>query len=453
MSRPKYEAVAKMLNRLSATIKKKTAPKSSKKSSKDRSTSRGPESRENIVVECKVILKHADESTVDTQVLCNNEISSGMSFEFDSKTYTIVRNPPVTTALKLYPKSIILSNYPVVPTITVENADGADCLWFCELKDNQVFYLGSGLTCTPGAECVGNRIKMICTPWRWAEENDVIGESAPKTHTEESKIDSYKEVLSDLNACGELNHNTNQTPATAKAKVFTNSDQMLSEDERAKFPERRVILGRAAVCYSSGIVRAAVAGPKILETRSVFNAMQKSKGDAESDKHCCDTSMKTASDKAQKSAAPLVVSSAAVRSREELRVVTFNILAEPFAISDHAANHMYSYCPRDYLETEYRVQLTAKELVAYDADVMCLQECDSKTFDLYLKPLFSSLGCSLHYTNKVSCKSSAQHDSSPLSITTIPQHSPSTLSLQSHRTQSNTLYLSIHPLIILFCFD
>jgi hypothetical protein len=395
MSRPRYETVAKMLNRLSATIKKKTSPKSTKKSS-NHSTSR---SRDNVTlsnIECKVILKRADESTVDTQVFCNNEITSGMSFELESLTYTIIRNPPVTTALKLFPKTIILSNYPVVPTITVENADGADCLWFCEQKDKSVFFLGSGVTCTPGADCVGNRIKMICTPWRWAEEHDMIGGDTPKSHNDESNIESIKGELLDLNVLGELKHNSDRKTTTEKVTIFTTSDQVLSENERSKFPARRVILGRAAVCYSSGVVRATVSGPKILETRSAFNGLQKSKSDVDTDIRREKIAM--APDGTAQSAAGV----AAVRSREELRVVTFNILAEPFAISDHAANYMYSYCPRDYLETEYRVQLTAKELVAYDADVVCLQECDSKTFDLYLKPLFNSLGCSVHYTNKVS---------------------------------------------------
>lgn len=416
MSRPRYETVAKMLNRLSATIKKKTLPKSSKKNNKDRSFSRGSESRDNTNIECKVILKHTDESTVDTQVLCNNEITSGMSFEFESLTYIIIRNPPVTTALKLYPKSVILSDYPVVPTITVENADGADCLWFCELKDKQVFFLGTGVTCTPGAECVGNRIKMICTPWRWAEENDLMKDSTLKSHSNDPQIENGEGSLSDLNAYGELIQNLNEKSTAEKVRILTNNDQMPSANERSKFPERKVILGRAAVCYSSGVVRSVVAGPKILETRKIFNELQKSKSDAVTDMHSVDNSKKTDSSTialngAQQSSA----ANDAVRSREELRVVTFNILAEPFAISDQAANYMYSYCPRDYLETEYRVQLTAKELMAYDADVVCLQECDAKTFELYLKPLFGSLGRSVHYTNKVSTLPSMYH--SPPNLT------------------------------------
>lgn len=42
-----------------------------------------------------------------------------------------------------------------------------------------------------------------------------------------------------------------------------------------------------------------------------------------------------------------------------------------------------------------------REIVAYDADVISLQECDIKTFKYYLKPLMTDLGYSVHYTNKV----------------------------------------------------
>ena len=279
MSRPRYEAVSKMLNRLSTTIKKKTSPKSPKKAKSRSQFVLRTEMLEHV--ECKVTLKHSDETTVDTQVLCNNEITSGMSFEFESLNYLIMRNPPVTTAIKLHPKSIVLSDYPIVPTITVENCDGADCLWFCELKDKEVVFLGSGVTCTPNASCVGNRIKMICTPWRWAEEYDLTEGSSEGVPSAESSSASSDGNLSDLNACGELNHSLNETAHTTKERTFSSSNQMMSADERSKFPSRRVITGRAAVCYSSGVVRATIAGSKILETRREFNEMQKCKGGAD----------------------------------------------------------------------------------------------------------------------------------------------------------------------------
>lgn len=34
---------------------------------------------------------------------------------------------------------------------------------------------------------------------------------------------------------------------------------------------------------------------------------------------------------------------------------------------------LYSYCDPEYLDTEYRVALVTEELLAYDADVICLQ--------------------------------------------------------------------------------
>ena len=56
-----------------------------------------------------------------------------------------------------------------------------------------------------------------------------------------------------------------------------------------------------------------------------------------------------------------------------LRVITYNTLAEPFAISDYAVKSMFQYCPLPYLETEYRLQMVLQELLAYRGDAICLQ--------------------------------------------------------------------------------
>eukprot|EP01038_Epipyxis_sp_PR26KG_P014566 gene14566-19555_t len=81
----------------------------------------------------------------------------------------------------------------------------------------------------------------------------------------------------------------------------------------------------------------------------------------------------------------------------ELRLISYNILAEPFATSDNSINNIYSYVKPDYLQTDYRVPRIYAELQSYDADIICLQECDSKTYELYLNRLFSSF--SLHNTD------------------------------------------------------
>jgi 2',5'-phosphodiesterase len=90
------------------------------------------------------------------------------------------------------------------------------------------------------------------------------------------------------------------------------------------------------------------------------------------------------------------------RNIDEIRVVTFNILAELFATQDYSIKVLYPYCDPMYLETEHRAQSTMLELLAYNADVLFLQECDHKLFHQYYMPILGSRGYDGHYTNKSS---------------------------------------------------
>lgn len=90
----------------------------------------------------------------------------------------------------------------------------------------------------------------------------------------------------------------------------------------------------------------------------------------------------------------------------QLRIVTYNILAETFATNTYAQKILYRYCPAKYLDTDYRMSLVQAELLAYEADVICLQECDYKVFNLYFRPLFQAREYSCHHT----CKSSGNQE-------------------------------------------
>ena len=57
-------------------------------------------------------------------------------------------------------------------------------------------------------------------------------------------------------------------------------------------------------------------------------------------------------------------------------VLTYNVLADLYANQD-----MYTYCPAWALSWSYRKQNLIRELVSYDADIMCLQEVQSDHFD------------------------------------------------------------------------
>jgi 2',5'-phosphodiesterase len=74
--------------------------------------------------------------------------------------------------------------------------------------------------------------------------------------------------------------------------------------------------------------------------------------------------------------------------RHRIRVVSFNILAAPYARTKTATGDMYPYCPAHALDYVYRQPLVGRELARLDADIVCLQECSYSTCCKFLSPLF-----------------------------------------------------------------
>lgn len=70
----------------------------------------------------------------------------------------------------------------------------------------------------------------------------------------------------------------------------------------------------------------------------------------------------------------------------QFRVVTYNLLADLYADSDYSRTTLFPYCPPYALAIDYRKQLFMKEILGYNGDIICLQEVDSKIFDLDLVP-------------------------------------------------------------------
>ncbi|XP_004527106.1 2',5'-phosphodiesterase 12 [Ceratitis capitata] len=77
-------------------------------------------------------------------------------------------------------------------------------------------------------------------------------------------------------------------------------------------------------------------------------------------------------------------------SGDYIRVVSYNILADLYADSDYTRTHLFPYCPPYALKIDYRKQLYIKEIIGYNADIICLQEVDVKIFDLDLVPILES---------------------------------------------------------------
>lgn len=76
----------------------------------------------------------------------------------------------------------------------------------------------------------------------------------------------------------------------------------------------------------------------------------------------------------------------------QFRIVSYNILANVYALSQRAREVLYPYCDIQALNQDYRQSLTVTELLGYHADVLCLQEVGTKCFSEYLSPTLHHWG-------------------------------------------------------------
>ncbi|KAH9498116.1 2',5'-phosphodiesterase 12 [Bulinus truncatus] len=77
---------------------------------------------------------------------------------------------------------------------------------------------------------------------------------------------------------------------------------------------------------------------------------------------------------------------------KSFRVMTYNILAQIYADTDLARQELFHYCPSKALDMDYRKHLLLKEILGYQADLLCLQEVDYSIFYSHLTPAFTALG-------------------------------------------------------------
>jgi len=71
-----------------------------------------------------------------------------------------------------------------------------------------------------------------------------------------------------------------------------------------------------------------------------------------------------------------------------LRVVSYNMLAPPYANSLTAKRDLFPYCPPWALDFTYRQPLLGRELLRLDADIVFLQEVTLSTCMKFITPLF-----------------------------------------------------------------
>jgi len=71
----------------------------------------------------------------------------------------------------------------------------------------------------------------------------------------------------------------------------------------------------------------------------------------------------------------------------DLRVMSYNILADQNAFSGPGRSSYFPWCSTDVLERSRRMPLILHEILAYQADVVCLQEVDQIVYETLLEPV------------------------------------------------------------------
>eukprot|EP00532_Pseudo-nitzschia_australis_P007031 CAMPEP_0168172304 /NCGR_PEP_ID=MMETSP0139_2-20121125/5167_1 /TAXON_ID=44445 /ORGANISM="Pseudo-nitzschia australis, Strain 10249 10 AB" /LENGTH=795 /DNA_ID=CAMNT_0008089915 /DNA_START=20 /DNA_END=2407 /DNA_ORIENTATION=+ len=92
-------------------------------------------------------------------------------------------------------------------------------------------------------------------------------------------------------------------------------------------------------------------------------------------------------------------------SRGTLRVCTYNILADLYVSRKGNGQDVpttYPHVHYKHVEKTRRIPMIVGELMAYQADIICLQEVDGSAYDTFLQPVFLALGYDGYYSNKAS---------------------------------------------------
>ncbi|ORC93613.1 2,5-phosphodiesterase [Trypanosoma theileri] len=82
------------------------------------------------------------------------------------------------------------------------------------------------------------------------------------------------------------------------------------------------------------------------------------------------------------------------------RVVTYNVLHDEFCSKGSAKKRIYPFATDEILSLDNRKVRIIQELLAYHADIICLQECGKSVFQQFFERTLRHQGYDGHYTNK-----------------------------------------------------
>jgi 2',5'-phosphodiesterase len=87
-------------------------------------------------------------------------------------------------------------------------------------------------------------------------------------------------------------------------------------------------------------------------------------------------------------------------SSADIRVVSYNILADAYS---HTWGGLYPYLSRAAASADYRMQLALADVRGLSADIVCLQEVDTKWFERFWQPAMEHAGYVVRPFFAVSC--------------------------------------------------
>jgi mRNA deadenylase 3'-5' endonuclease subunit Ccr4 len=89
-----------------------------------------------------------------------------------------------------------------------------------------------------------------------------------------------------------------------------------------------------------------------------------------------------------------------IESGRIIRVMTYNLLADSHAYKVRNQITTYPYVNKDIMDKARRMPLILHEILAYNADVICLQEVDYLVFETLLHPTLQQYGYEGYYSSK-----------------------------------------------------
>lgn len=349
------ENVSTCINRLIATINKKNSKKKNNRSK--------PIKNYTLTYKSHII----DTSNYPLNLLKNN---FKLNLE-DKLSYTILINPPNVLKLSVYPRGSISSNCIIIPYVESEFSEDFIISWYIESNTNYSYI----------EELIDKRLL--------ASTNVSEVNKLPNNREEiDSDVNNLTSTIStlDLNT---LNHKNAHKPAipghdyhfVSEGKTFIPTDDHIGKkikfyctpyrllnlkDENNKSYVKH-LYGRSFVCY---LLDPVLPNPNLYISQTIESRKD----------FLVRTEKELIGD----------------QSHKQFRTMSYNILAETYCSKSDA----YNYCNQKFLETEFRSQRIAKECLDMKSDILCLQECDEKTFYDYFLPLFGSY----YYIGTHDCK-------------------------------------------------